>query len=152
MTTPELALRFVLSNPGVAVALSGMSSMEQVEENVETASRLAQLTADEREQLARALDESRALADLYCTGCKYCMPCPNDVQIPRIFELVNYGRIYGLVDYARRAYRELLEGKAWPKGARAADACTECGQCVEKCPQKIKIIEQLREAHRVLQE
>jgi hypothetical protein len=152
VTTPELALRFVLSNPGVSVALSGMSSTEQVEENVATASRTTQLTADERERLARALDETRTLADLYCTGCKYCMPCPNDVDIPRIFELVNYRRVYGLVDYARQAYRELLEGRSWPKGARAADACTQCGQCVEKCPQKIKIIEQLREAHRVLQE
>ena len=95
-STPELALRFVLSNPGVCVALSGMSSVQMVEENVATASRVEPLSDDERVRMGQALDEIRKLADLYCTGCGYCLPCPNDVNIPKNFEYMNYHRLYGL--------------------------------------------------------
>ena len=69
-----LALRFVLSNPSVSVALSGMSSVEMVDENI-VAAEAGPLSDAERETLSRLLDETKGLADLYCTGCGYCMPC-----------------------------------------------------------------------------
>jgi hypothetical protein len=150
VSTPELALRFVLSNPNVSAALSGMSTMQQVEENIATASRDSYLTPEEREKIAQAMAENRRLAELYCTGCKYCMRCPHDVNIPRVFELMNYYRVYGLQDYARREYLELTAGRAWPKDLKDASKCEACGECEEKCPQKLKIAEQLKEAHRVL--
>lgn len=138
-STPEIALRFVLSHPGVAVALSGMSTMRQVEENVATASRAEPLSQAELRHVEEALDETRRLADLYCTGCGYCLPCPNEVKIPDNFRLMNYHRLYGLTEYARREYARLVA-----QGG-SADQCQECGQCEPKCPQSLRIVDQLRE-------
>ncbi len=153
-STPEVALRFVLSNPNVTLALSGMNSMAMVEENVATASREEPLTAEERQGILDALEEIKRLSDLYCTGCGYCMPCPNDVDIPRNFQLMNYFRVFGLKDYARREYKGLEKRRkrdgtvveAW------AAACVECGECEPKCPQNIPIREQLKETHAALGE
>jgi predicted aldo/keto reductase-like oxidoreductase len=150
-STAELALRFVLSNPNVSTALSGMSTMEMVEENVATASDSRPLSADERKRIVAALEEKRRLSDLYCTGCGYCMPCPNGVDIPRNFELVNYHRLYALEEYARDQYLRL--GEKMVKGERApawARACIECGECEDKCPQNIPIRRQLKEADALL--
>lgn len=149
--SPELALRFVLSHPGVHVALSGMGSIQMVEENVATASREESLSAGERADIARAMDQFRALADLYCTGCGYCMPCPNDVNIPENFKYMNLHRVYGLSEYARNAYAQLGQPDAWPKGLKA-DACIQCGECEPKCPQRIPIIKQLEEVAKTLGE
>lgn len=146
MSSPELALRFVLSNPNVSVALSGMNTVEMVEENVATAGVETPLTEDEMRRIAAMIEENRRLAELYCTGCEYCLPCPNKVAIPEIFRLMNLHRVWGLTDAARERYAEL--GSADPPGD--ASACVECGQCEEKCPQKIPIIEQLKESHRAL--
>ena len=153
-STPEVALRFVLSNPNVTLTLSGMNSMAMVEENAATASREEPLTAEERQGVLDALEETRRLSDLYCTGCGYCMPCPNDVDIPRNFQLMNYFRVFGLKDYAQREYKRLEKRRkrdrtvveAW------AAACIECGECEPQCPQDIPIREQLKETHATLGE
>ena len=146
-SSPEVALRFVLSNPNVTVALSGMNTVEMVEENAATASREEPLSAGERQRILEMLEENRRLADLYCTGCGYCMPCPNGVNIPECFRLMNLHRVYGLTETARQRYRSFGE-----EGNLNAGACVECGQCEPKCPQKIPIIEQLKESHRALGE
>jgi len=150
-STAELALRFVLSNPNVSAALSGMSTLEMVEENVATASIETSLTLAERKHILEALEEKKKLADLYCTGCGYCMPCPNGVDIPKNFELMNYNRLYGLEDYAKRQYQRLAERvvDGLPKPAWAA-ACQECGECEEKCPQNIEIRKRLKETNATL--
>jgi len=145
---PELALRFVLSNPCVSLALSGMSTMQQVEQNLAVASDPVSLTDDDRAAIRRHLEKLQKMAELYCTGCGYCMPCPQEVNIPGIFDLYNHGRVYGLWDHARSRYRRLLE--IAPKRGNGADACIECGQCEEKCPQNIPIRKQLKEAHEAL--
>ncbi|MGC9318572.1 MAG: aldo/keto reductase [Armatimonadota bacterium] len=150
VTTPELAIRFVLSNPGVTSAMSGMNTIEMVEENAATASREEPLSDQEREAIELALEENRRLAELYCTGCEYCMPCPQDVGISRIFSAMNMHRVWGLTDVAKRMYARL--GPDNRHGYLQADACVECGQCEEKCPQDIPIIEQLKESHEVLSE
>jgi len=144
-STAELALRFVLSNPAVSVAMSGMNTIEMVEENARTASLDTPLTDAEREAVAAALEEKKRLSDLYCTGCNYCMPCPEGVAIPHIFSLMNTARLYGLTDWARRRYAPL--GPDHRRGWLNASACIECGECEEKCPQNIPIIEQLKECH-----
>jgi hypothetical protein len=149
VSTAELALRFVFSNPNVSVALSGMSNLRQVEENVATASRDTYLTPGERERIAQAMQENKRLADLYCTGCRYCMPCPEKVEIPRVFELANYDRVYGLKESAREGYQELMEGRHWSKG-KDARACVQCRECEPKCPQKIPIVDQLAASHKLL--
>jgi len=142
---PELALRFVLSNPNVTVALSGMGTMQMVEENVAVASDEVVLSDDEKAAIEEQLERLSAMADLYCTGCEYCMPCPEEVNIPHIFQKYNEARVYGLWDQARQSYQEWR----WVSG-KQADACIQCGTCLDKCPQHIPIPDQLAEAHEAL--
>jgi hypothetical protein len=145
---PELAMRFVLSNPNVTVALSGMSTMEQVEENIAIADACAPLSDEELRIVDEQLERLREMEQLYCTGCKYCLPCPEGVAIPQIFNLYNQGRVYGLWGFAKGRYRQMI--KQNKENARPANYCNECGQCEEKCPQNIPIREQLRESHQAL--
>lgn len=147
-STPELALRFVLSNPGVTSALSGMNTIEMIDENVATAAREELLSDEERAAIERALEENRRLEELYCTGCEYCMPCPQGVGIPQIFAAMNLHRVWGLTEVAKRRYAHL--GPESRSGLLPADACIECGLCEEKCPQNIPIIKQLKESHEAL--
>ena len=141
---PELALRFVLANPNVSVALSGMSAIEHVEENIRTACDPVSLTDADKRAIGDHLDRLKKMADLYCTGCNYCKPCPNNVDIPGIFSRYNRARVYGLWDWARGTYKELIQKNV------SADACVECGECEPKCPQKLPIRKQLKESHAVL--
>jgi predicted aldo/keto reductase-like oxidoreductase len=146
VSSAEIALRFVLSNPNVSCAISGMENLRMVEENCATASRGEPLSDEERATILAALEEKKKLADLYCTGCGYCMPCPHGVDIPANFQLMNTYRLYGLLDHAQWEYRE--EDLARDKAQAAF--CEECGECEPKCPQKIPIIEQLKETDRAL--
>lgn len=156
-STAELALRFVLSNPDVNIALSGMQNMEMVEENAKVASIDGLLTADELKKIESMMLENKKLAELYCTGCKYCMPCPQGINIPYVFGLMNYHKVYGLTDYAKAEFKKLsipVEQRAevWLKEqGEAPSKCAGCGECESKCPQKLKIIEQLRETLEALE-
>ncbi|MCX7047934.1 MAG: aldo/keto reductase [Candidatus Sumerlaeota bacterium] len=145
---PELALRFVLANPNVSVALSGMGEMEQVEENIRVASKDLTLSGSDIALMEEHLARLKKMADLYCTGCNYCMSCPQEVAIPKIFERYNRGRVYDLWNSARSAYAAIGTNQ-WDTGKRA-DACVECGACEEKCPQHLPIRQQLKEAHEAL--
>jgi uncharacterized protein len=145
---PELALRFVLANPNVTVAISGMSTMAQVEENLATASDERTFTDNERQIISQQLDRLKQMADLYCTGCGYCMPCPQEIDIPRIFRLYNNARVYGFQEKSKGEYSWWRKKR--PEGGMQSDACTECGACEEKCPQKLPIRQQLKEAHKAL--
>jgi predicted aldo/keto reductase-like oxidoreductase len=145
---PELALRFVLSNPNVTVALSVMSTMQHVKENVVTAADKVSMSAEDTELIREHLVRLAEMAKLYCTGCKYCMPCPQEVNIPHIFSLYQLGKVYGLWDIAQKGYAEFPDSR-WIGGKRA-DECIECGECEEKCPQNIQIREQLKAAHEAL--
>ncbi|HBN83494.1 MAG TPA: aldo/keto reductase [Clostridiales bacterium] len=140
--TPELAFRFVLGNPNVSCALSGMSNEQMVQENINTASDSSPLSKLEMDKIAKALDEIKGLADLYCTGCEYCLPCPQNINIPKLFSIMNYHKVYGMTDYAEDLYKGI--GKTDKAGARPVE-CIECGTCESKCPQNIEIREQLKE-------
>ncbi|HUU57595.1 MAG TPA: aldo/keto reductase [bacterium] len=148
-STPELAFRFVLANANVSCAISGMSSREQLRENVATASRADRLDEAELAQINESFDEYRKLAELYCTSCDYCAPCPEKVAISRVLALYNLARVYGLEEAAKKLYAEIGRTGFFARMNNAA-ACTSCGECAEKCPQKLDIPEELAAAHAAL--
>lgn len=137
-------LRFAFANDDIDVVLSGMRSIEEVDENVSIASDTSPLSRQERARIKQEIAKRTKLAELYCTGCQYCMPCPCEINIAQIFELRNYAEVYGLHEQARRGYARLIEK------AKGAPACADCGECEEKCPQKLPIREQLRQTHELL--
>jgi len=150
VSSPELALRFVQSNPHVCVALSGMSTIEQLDENLRTAARAEALSDEELENIDRASRENQRMMDLYCTGCKYCEPCPESVNISEVFRCMNYYQVWDLKEFAKMQYAQIGRNQ-WLRGNRV-DACTQCGTCEDKCPQLIPIMEQLQECQRILDE
>ena len=141
---PELALRFVLANHAVALALSGMSTVEQVEENLAVASDKVTLSEDDHDSIDSHLQRLERMKDLYCTGCGYCMPCEAGVDIPAVFNARNLERVYGLKEAARERYRTLL------RRGKGADRCVVCGKCVSECPQNLSIPDELKAAHEAL--
>lgn len=148
-SSAEIALRFVLANTNVDIALSGMGNTQMVEENVATACGENKLTEEEIIRVAEIMEEKKKLADLYCTGCDYCMPCSTGVNIPENFTYLNHFKVYGLEDYAKEEYRLLGTQGHWVEGKQAKD-CLQCGECEQKCPQRLKIIEQLKEVDKIL--
>ena len=146
----DLALKFVLSNPNVSVALSGMGSDEMLDVNLALTSKddYNVITEDERERISNIAEKFKELSDNICTGCGYCMPCPNEVSIKNIFNYMTRYQVYGREEDAKLFYSQI--GKVrWSPG-KDATACIECGECLEKCPQNIPIIDQLKEAHQLL--
>ncbi|MFC1713610.1 aldo/keto reductase [Candidatus Poribacteria bacterium] len=141
-----LALRFVLSNPNVSVAISGMNSAQMIDENIAAVER-GPLSEAESSILGQLLEKTGKLADLYCTGCGYCMPCEHGVNIPARFEAMNYFKVYGLEEYARGQYKGI---RGREQNAEGEGICVECGECMEKCPQNIEIIQQLKETEAAL--
>jgi predicted aldo/keto reductase-like oxidoreductase len=138
----DWALQWVWSQPEVAVALSGMSSMQQVEENLVSAeaSGIGSLSTDEMSVIAQVREEYGKLSPIDCTNCQYCMPCPNGVNIPRILGIYNDGYIYDDHRRARFLYRQL-------PADQQADQCNECHECEEVCPQDLPISEWLEKCH-----
>ena len=134
------ALHWLWHKPEVAVVLSGMSSLDQVVENLATAdaSGVGTLSADDLARVAQVREQYAALRPVPCTRCGYCMPCPQGVDIPRNMQLYMDACIFGgnQRELNRNIYRGLAEEK------RAA-ACIACHECEEKCPQSIAVSEVL---------
>jgi predicted aldo/keto reductase-like oxidoreductase len=92
--------------------------------------------------MAKKLEKLHAKSQVICTSCGYCMPCPSGVNIPENFMLLNRAKLLGLEQFARSRFANLRKGK---EGDKSALACKKCGACVPKCPNKVKIIQQLAE-------
>ncbi len=146
----DLAFKFVVSDPNVSVALSGMGSNEMLDDNLKITSRddYDQVTNQERISIDSIANKFKELCDLVCTGCRYCEPCPNEVNISFIFSQLQRYQIYGIRDQARYNY-SVIGSVPWA-GGKNATASAECGECLDKCPQSIDIIEQLKNAHDIL--
>jgi hypothetical protein len=127
-----------------------MSAMEHVVENIAVADRSGPgvLTADELALIDRVREAYLELSPIPCTSCGYCMPCSSGVEIPRIFELYNRAIMYDDALMGRFFYRGSTPSAL--KEDQRADQCTECGQCMEACPQQIPIPEWLEKAHSLL--
>lgn len=142
----EWGLRWVANHPEVSVVLSGMSSMDQLKENIGMADNFTpgNLSSDEIEIISSVSDAYRELMKVDCTGCAYCMPCPNDVNIPMIFSIYNDYNMFNDEEICSMIYNGMIGP------SQNASNCAECGECEEKCPQHIEIIENLKIAHDTL--
>jgi len=142
----EWALRWLWHQPEVSMVLSGMSTMQQVKDNVRYAgrSRVGALSEDELALVSRVQRTYRKLRGIPCTNCEYCMPCPSGVAIPRNFSLYNDCCMFPGSDQARLVYQ------TWMSPANRASACKECGECAPKCPQQLAIPELLKRVHAAL--
>jgi len=142
----DWALQWLWNQPEVSVVLSGMSTLEQVEQNVSSATtaRVNALTAQELALFDQVRAQYNDLSPIPCTTCEYCLPCPNGVAIPRVFAAYNEGMMYDQPDVARRAYKQ------WIPTENQASACLECVECEDKCPQNIPISEWMPIVHEVL--
>ena len=127
------ALRYAASLPGVAMVLSGMSTMEQMAQNVELFNTMAPLSDEEQAILAKAAEMLRAADTIPCTGCNYCVAgCPANINIPSILDLLNEYARFGSLQSAKRSYGFRTREKG------LASACVNCGQCLDVCPQHIE--------------
>jgi predicted aldo/keto reductase-like oxidoreductase len=142
----EWALRWVWNHPEVTVVLSGMSSPEQVRQNMTLAETGLpdSLTKKELGLFGKVKKELKKRIIIPCTGCRYCVPCPHGVSIPECFEMFNRGHIYEDDADARQHYTMFLGG-FFDGIPHYASCCQECGECEEKCPQSLPIRENLKQ-------
>jgi predicted aldo/keto reductase-like oxidoreductase len=136
-TRAELALRWVWNQPEVSLTLSGMSTMEQVIENVKAAdhSEPGNLTQKEMNFINQLTQKYKELGFIGCTGCRYCMPCPQGVSIPEIIGLFNEFYVSGQDDEIKKKYWEQITPESQAK------KCVRCRKCESLCPQQLPISE-----------
>lgn len=134
----SFALRWVGSLPGVKVILSGMSTMEQVEDNLKTFTAFKPLSEQEQDTIRQVTEILRSRVQNGCTGCRYCMPCPAGVNIPGCFATWNTYHMYQNYNSVRWNWEVVLGDEHQPKN------CVQCGKCEAQCPQKIAIREDLK--------
>lgn len=144
IATYELAFKFVLGNPSLNCALSGMQTLEMVKSNTAIADDAA-MSEEEWKNLGDAMEQLKKFSELYCTGCKYCQPCPAGIEIPDIFNLYTQYNVYGLKEHSRNAYKKLTED-----GKKTIHDCLNCGMCEKKCPQHLNIREELKRVDNIL--
>ncbi len=148
-TPAQWAFRWLWNQPEVTVVLSGMNSMEMVQENMDTASRaqIGELTDRDETMLAQVVQAIMADMKVGCTGCGYCMPCPKGVDIPGTFSAYNHR----YTDSWFIAIKEYFMCTTLRKNSAAASNCIECGKCEKHCPQAIPIRQELKNARKVLE-
>ncbi|MBI5302683.1 MAG: aldo/keto reductase [Chloroflexi bacterium] len=144
----DWALQWLWNQPEVSVVLSGMNTMEQVVQNIASASasRVNSFAAPELALFDQVRAKYGELSPIPCTKCEYCLPCPNGVAIPRVFAAYNEGMMYDKPDAMRGWYKQ------WVPAENQASACLQCLDCENKCPQNIPISQWLPIVHEVLAE
>lgn len=141
------ALRWIANRPGVATAIVGMSSLPELE--AAHAALGGELTAGEDYEAGAQWVIDRMVETLgadYCTGCRQCLPCPVDINIPELLRLNNLLRAYDLVGWCKDRYKLMGNADTWYPGVKA-DRCTECGDCEPRCPEALPIIRLLSALH-----
>lgn len=131
----DWALQWLWSQPEVSLVLSGMSTLDQVDENLESAenSRIGLLNEKELMLVSEVRETLSGLSPIDCTSCEYCLPCPSGVNIPRIFEHYNRVAMFDDLESTRSQYKKFVEDD------QKAVNCIQCEECVPKCPQNIPI-------------
>ena len=148
-TPAEWAFRWLWNQKEIMCVLSGMNSLEMIEENTKNAStaEIGEFTEKDEELLKSVVDAINEKMKVPCTGCRYCMPCPKNVDIPGTFSA--YNKKYS--DGKSTALKEYIMCTAMRNDSTAASNCVACGKCEMHCPQNIKIREELKKAKRELE-
>ena len=145
----ELGLRWLWNQKEVTCVLSGMNSIEMVDENIRIASEANPDHLEDED--FKIVDEVKKIIKerekVGCTGCRYCMPCPQGVDIPGNF---HYYNLMGMEDNKSSVRFEFARNMGLRKESCFASQCIECGKCQMHCPQHINIIEKLKEADKAL--
>lgn len=144
----DWAFRHLINYPEVSCILSGMTTLEQLKQNIEIFSAPDAVPGcfsnEEKELMKRVKKAYDGLVSIPCTGCEYCLPCPKSVNIPGVFSRYNDGMAFQNFDQPKRSYMFL------GRNGQDATNCVACGACEKKCPQHIDIINQLKVAHEAL--
>jgi len=145
-TPAEWALKWLFNQEEVSVVLSGMSTMDQVIENIDIASNSTanSLSSKELAIIDRVTSIYKEKVKVGCTACEYCLPCPSNVSIPDIFEIYNNIYVYDTKVESQTSYKRLQELK------KDVSYCVECGACENICPQHLEIITLLKDAEKSL--
>jgi predicted aldo/keto reductase-like oxidoreductase len=160
----DWALQFLWNQPEVSVVLSGMSTMEQVVENVKSASNsgIGILSKEELDTISELRESFEKYTYVPCTSCGYCLPCPNNVSIPGVLRLLNEVYYWGESGKQRIAYfynnmaktEEDIKTKL-ANGDEIEGAAVlgiQCGECLDKCPQQIEIPDMMKKANAIFEE
>jgi predicted aldo/keto reductase-like oxidoreductase len=139
----DWGLRWVWNHPEVSVVVSDMSTMEQVLEDVALADSAEpdSLTVQELVLISKVADAYRKLKHIPCPSCRACMPCPQGIDVPRVFELYNDAIVYNDIKTAQSLYCGEQHG---------ADRCTECSVCENACAKRLAMVTWLKTAHKLL--
>lgn len=142
----DWALRWVWNHPEVSVVLSGMGSLDEVNENIKIAedAYANSMTKEDFEIIKNVKNAFLSLSQIPCTNCKYCMPCPSGVNIPENFSVYNQSFMYNDAEYYKYEYKDLVQEK------KDASRCVKCGKCESACPQKLQIRDLLEEVKKCL--
>ncbi len=138
------ALKWVYDFEEVSVVLSGMSTFDQVKENIKLTNNSKSLTKEEHSIIDEVTELYKEKIKVGCTSCEYCMPCPENVAISDIFSHYNDLYVYGSKEYSKSMY------KHFKKEGKDSSLCTECGTCQQLCPQHLEIISLLKDADKAL--
>ena len=140
------AMRYAASLDGIVTVLSGMSTLDQMEDNLHTMSNFQPLQDAEYQAITRVVQEMEKIPTIPCTDCKYCVDgCPQKINIPGVFESFNSYKVFDNLASAKGHYHWVTVS-----GGKASD-CISCGECETHCPQHIQIIDRLKEAAAVLE-
>lgn len=134
----DLALKYIMKNPHISVAIPGMASLEEVKQNYNYSK--GEYTQEELDYMA---DLRNKTEKDFCHRCGYCLPCKQGIDIPLMFTFANYYTKYGLIQWAKDRYNSLLI---------KADACIECGLCETKCPYQLHIINKLKKVNELFRD
>ncbi|MCI2049820.1 MAG: aldo/keto reductase [Lachnospiraceae bacterium] len=148
VSTASWAIRFAASLDGVITVLSGMSNLEQMQDNVSYMKDFKPLTDKERDTVEKARRALLEVDQIPCTACHYCTPgCPEHISIPDLFSAMNQYKIYGDLEDAKDSYGYAVNGR---HSGKASD-CVKCGQCEAACPQQLPIRKYLEEIAETLE-
>ena len=142
-----LTYRFLLSDRRITTLSMGAANPQELITSLAVANQDYPLTAEEKQilsQIDATLNET--LATDYCRQCYQCLPCPENINIPEILRLRNLGVGLEMTDYAQYRYQMLENAGHWFWGNQG-DKCTDCGECLPKCPEKLNIPQLLRDSH-----